>query len=123
MMRTPAAWMCATLLLLLGACVPLTPATSNPVPLPPPSRAYVGTLEVDGPSAFLNRSPVASGVAAYSGDNVSTGAATSVIVHLPGDDYIQLDENTDPTFTFLEEANCLLAKIFSGEVFVHSHNT
>ncbi|SIT49095.1 hypothetical protein BN2475_1250027 [Paraburkholderia ribeironis] len=91
------------------------------MPPPPASRAYVGTLEVYGPSAFLNGSPVASGANAYSGDNVSTGPGTSVIVHLSGSDFIQLNENTDPTF--LEEASCLLTKIFSGEVFVHSHNT
>jgi hypothetical protein len=100
------AWIVAAALGIAG-CGPLPPTRSSEL---------VGTLDVDGPSAYLNRAPTRDGARVYLGDRVSTGPGTGVKVLLRIGGYVQLDENTDPDF--FREAGCLVVQLFTGRIFV-----
>ena len=86
--------------------------------LPPAAGpgGLVGTLDVDGPNAYLNRVPARAGERVHLGDRVSTGPGTSVKVLLGASGSVQLDENTDPDF--FREAGCLVVHFFTGQIFV-----
>jgi hypothetical protein len=85
----------------------------------PPSTGrgeVVGTIDVDGPNAYLDRAPTRDGAPVHLGDHVSTGPGTSVRVLLRMGGFVQLDENTDPDF--FREAGCLVVQLFTGRIFV-----
>lgn len=80
----------------------------------------VGTLRVAGNAAFLNNSAAATGMPLYAGDHLATGPASSIIVDFVGGGWMQLDENTDPLFSFkwIKQTSCIVARLFYGQVFV-----
>jgi hypothetical protein len=91
---------------------------------PGTARQLIGTVRVDGPEVFLNGLRAQDGSPAYDGDRVSTRAGSSAVVEFSGGGFVQLDESTDPEFTFrlLREGWCLLVKILTGQMFVDSGN-
>lgn len=106
------------LLLFLWGCVPVQPPAGGgsggggrPGPRPEP---YVGLLHYNwGSNAFVNGASAGSGRRIYSGDNVSTGEATSVSVVFPDGGMIQLDADTDPDFRkWFEMGRCVVSAFF-----------
>jgi ferric-dicitrate binding protein FerR (iron transport regulator) len=60
----------------------------------------IGTLYTTGDAVFLNRAKAADQSIVRVGDTVSTGPASSALIEYADGGYMQLDENTDPTFRF-----------------------
>jgi outer membrane protein OmpA-like peptidoglycan-associated protein len=79
-------------------------------------QLFVGTLEASGENVWLNGKPAATGMEVYSGDEVSTGAASKAYVRFSSGGFIHIDENTDPIFDWLKSGACVLCKI--GQIFV-----
>ncbi|WP_157654765.1 hypothetical protein [Burkholderia ubonensis] len=108
-------WITVAMIVVLGlsveGCV-VPPSASN--------TGYLGRLEADGANGYLNGRHFKQGTLVYSGAQVTTGANTSIKIHLRKGGVIQLDENTDP---LLEEGECLLIKVFTGRVFFNSDAT
>jgi hypothetical protein len=99
----------------LGGCAPTAPVLTRSS-LPPIRADTIGRLLVDGRHAFINGQPVVqNGSYVFSGDHVSTGDATSVLVVLNDGGEVQLDQNTDPTFL---EAYCLVVEMAIGRAAV-----
>lgn len=78
----------------------------------------VGTLRVTGSNVFLNNKPAGIGSVVRLGDELSTGQNSSALLEFTDGGYIQLDENTDPIFTWLEQGKCLFIRIFKGQAFL-----
>jgi hypothetical protein len=90
------------------------------IPPTEPPKDLIGTLRISGPNVFLNGSGAENGMSVYNGDNVTTGSGSSAIVVLPNGGSVQLDENTDPIFTWerFQTGICLIVKIFRGQAWV-----
>lgn len=70
----------------------------------------VGVLNVTGGDVSLNGRPGRDGDAVCDGDQVSTGAGGGASIVIGDDrqsDFVQLNENTDPRFTWLKGSHCL----------------
>ena len=90
------------------------------IPPAEPSKNLIGTLRISGPNVFLNRTRAENGMSVYNGDAVTTGSASSAIIVLPNGGSIQLDQNTDPIFTWerFQTGICLIVKILRGQAWV-----
>lgn len=105
----------AWLLVLVGAaCAPLPAGDAG--------GATIGTLRVAGPNVFLNGARARDGAGVRDGDTVTTGAASSAFVAFSEGGFVQLDENTDPRFSFRVETRgrqrCIHIQIDIGQVFI-----
>ncbi|MGB7292040.1 MAG: FecR family protein [Thermodesulfobacteriota bacterium] len=90
------------------------------IPPTEPSKDLIGTLRVSGSNVFLNGTRAANGMSVYNGDNVTTGSNSSAIIVLPTGGFVQLDQNTDPIFTWerFQTGICLIVKILRGQAWV-----
>jgi len=87
----------------------------------PPQRTQIGILGTSGTEVFVNQQRVANGTAVYENDDVSTGPNSSAIIDFAeGGGFFQLDQNTDPVFSWqlVEGVRCIFARILSGQVYV-----
>ena len=101
--------------LVLGGCAPTGPALTKSA-LPPMRTDTIGRLLIDGRNAFINGRPVVqNGSYVFSGETISTGPGTSVLLVLNDGGEIQLDQNTDP---LLLEAFCLVMEMARGRAAV-----
>ncbi|MBL8391745.1 MAG: hypothetical protein JNN21_07710 [Candidatus Accumulibacter sp.] len=105
----------AWLLVLVGAaCAPLPAGDAG--------GAAIGTLQVAGPNVFLNGARARDGATVHDGDTVTTGAASSAFVAFNEGGFVQLDENTDPRFSFRVETRgrqrCIHIQIDIGQIFI-----
>jgi hypothetical protein len=108
---------CALLLMVLFAldgCVP-----------PGGGRELIGELGVDGPNVFLNGAQATAGTTIYFGDIVTTGPDSSAMILFFGGGAFQLDQNTDPIFSWAtyESVRCVLVKIVHGQGYVDNAHT
>jgi hypothetical protein len=111
--------LCALLMLLslfAAACAAVGSGANTP--------RRVGILEVSGLQVFVNGTSAQSGEAINNGDRVTTGVGSSGLIELDTGGSLQLDENTDPLFTFqlLKEGWCLVVNIASGQEFDDTHS-
>jgi len=107
--------------LLAGGLSVLALAAVAGCAVPPQQREQIGVLGTSGSEVFVNHQRVASGTTIYSNDNVSTGPNSSAIIDFSvGGGFLQLDENTDPVFSWdlVEGVRCIFARILSGQVYV-----
>jgi hypothetical protein len=90
------------------------------IPPTEPSKDLIGTLRISGSNVFLNRTEAQNGLRVYNGDNVTTGSNSSAIIEFPTGGFVQLDENTDPIFTWerFQTGICLIIKILRGQAWV-----
>jgi len=112
--RAMAAALVCLLAGLLAACSP-----------PGGGRAVVGELGVSGPYVMVNFRPAANGTTIYSGDTVTTGPGSSALILFATGGSFQLDENTDPEFSWsvLGTVRCLLVKIVRGQAYANDSET
>jgi len=80
--------------------------------------SVVGKLRVAGPSVLLNGKPARDGMKVYFGDHLATGPGSSAMLDFTSGGYLQLDENTDPMFTWFEEAKCILIRMVYGQAYL-----
>ena len=82
-------------------------------------REAIGTLGTSGAGVYVNRAPAQSGRIIYSGEEVSTGPGVSAIVDFGGGHFVQLDENTDPLFSWrlVDQVRCVFVQMFSGQAY------
>ena len=96
------------------ACAPLPGGEAGGV--------VIGTLRIDGPNVFLNGARARDGASVREGDTVTTGAASSAFIAFSEGGFVQLDENTDPRFSFRVETRgrqrCIHIQIDIGQVFI-----
>jgi hypothetical protein len=83
----------------------------------------IGTLRVIGANVFHNEHRASDGEEVYAGDTINTGPASNAIVELVGGGFVQLDENTDPEFSFKVVSEdrgrrCIHLSIKFGQVWV-----
>src|SRR5690242_1817148 len=83
-------------------------------------RPLIGELGTSGVSVFRNGLPAASGTRIYSGDSVTTGPNSSGMILFANGGYFQLDQNTDPFFSWATVAGvrCILVKLANGQGYV-----
>ncbi len=85
-------------------------------------ETLIGTLRVSGNAVFLNGRQATDGASVHVNDSVTTGAASSAMIEYVGDGFIQLDENTDPVFSFRIVAagnrRCIHVLLQFGQVFI-----
>ena len=123
------------LFLSAAACVPITPygdtgtypggeiTTPDGGAGTPDSGGAIGVLHITGPNVWLNDSPATDGAPVYLGNSVATGAGSYATVEFADGGYLQVDENTDPDWEWLEESMCLLIRIFKGRVYLKKSQT
>lgn len=92
---------------------------------PGDGRAFVGELGAYGPNVFVNNQAAHAGTWIYAGDSVTTGPASSAMIVFASGGYFQLDESTDPFFSWetIEGARCVLVRIFHGQGYVNGGST
>jgi hypothetical protein len=106
------------LALLLNGCLPIPQDRPN-------SNNSIARIDYRwGENAFINGNKARQGAQVYSGDNVSTKAATSVSVAFNDGGFMQLDANTDPDFQkWFEMGRCIIeAFVQFGQVYVETGN-
>jgi hypothetical protein len=83
-------------------------------------RERVGELGAAGTAVFVNGRPSSSGTTLYSGDSVTTGPGSSGMVLLATGGIFQIDENTDPLFSWETVAGvrCILVRLLRGQGYV-----
>lgn len=94
--------------LLFAGCAPVTPRAGD----------VIGTLRVSGPNVWLNEAPARDGDQVRLGSTLATGAGSGALVDFEEGGTLQLDENTDPVFEWLEQSKCILIRIFTGQAFL-----
>jgi hypothetical protein len=106
--------MLVTVAAVMGACTP-----------PGGGRAVVGELGVSGPYVKVNGRIAGNGTTIYSGDTVTTGPGSNGLILFPAGGSFQLDQNTDPEFTWgaLATVRCLLVKIYRGQAYANDSET
>lgn len=73
-----------------------------------PGQKAIGTLQVLGPHVFVNEMPAVNGQTIVSDDHITTGKASSAVIHFFSGGLIQLDENTDPGFKLVwDQTHCI----------------
>lgn len=89
---------------------------------PPPGggRERVGELGAAGTNVSVNGRLAVSGTTIYSGDTVTTGPGSSAMILLATGGIFQIDENTDPLFSWETIANmrCILVRLLRGQSYV-----
>jgi len=93
---------------LLAGCVPVTPKAGD----------VIGVLRVSGPNVWLNDAPAGDGAPVRLGNSLATGAGSSALLEFRDGGHLQLDQNTDPIFEWLEQSKCILVRIFKGQAFL-----
>jgi len=78
---------------------------------------FVGTLRVSGSNAFVNSQPTRPGARIYSGDALSTGLKTSVVVDLVDDSTLQLDEQTGSRVTVHGDPCVVRVGVSAGQIY------
>lgn len=96
------------LLLLLAGCAPVTPT----------SRNGIGVVRVSGPNVWINNTPARNGETIQLGNTLTTGSGSSALVEFFDGGELQLDENTDPLFEWLEQSKCILIRIIKGQAYL-----
>ena len=86
--------------------------------LPPKHGDAIGTLRVSGPNVWLNNAAGKDGDAVRLGSSLATGPASSAMVVFRDGGLLQLDENTDPIFDWVDQAKCILVRIFKGQAYL-----
>ncbi len=85
-------------------------------------ETLIGTLRISGDAVFLNGRKSTDGARVHVNDTVTTGVASSAMVEYVGGGFIQLDQNTDPVFSFRIVAGnnrrCIHVLIQFGQVFI-----
>lgn len=107
------------LLVLLPACVPLPPASTQ--------KPWLGRItSIEGRNAFVapgnggTAQPARLGQTLLAGERFHTGPGTRMKIDFASGGYMELDENTDP---LLQDLNCLVISLFgSGRIFVDKSN-
>lgn len=110
-MKVMALFLALTLLLLslfCAGCAPVTPGAGDDI----------GVLRVSGPNVWLNGAPAGDGDTVRLGNSLATGAGSSALLEFRNGGYLQLDQNTDPIFEWLDQTKCLLVRIFKGQAFL-----
>jgi hypothetical protein len=81
------------------------------------ARERIGEIGVSGPAVFVNNRPASDGMPIFSGDSVTTGQGSSAVVLFDVGGYFQLDQNTDPFFSWetLADIRCIVVKILRGQ--------
>lgn len=95
-------------LLLFGGCAPVTPSPGD----------GIGVLRVSGPNVWLNNTPARDGATVHLGNTLATGSGSSAILEFSDGGQLQLDQNTDPIFEWLEQSKCILVRIFKGQAYL-----
>ncbi len=107
---------------LLRMALPLILAASvagcqPPGPVPPAvtTQPYLGTLEISGSNVTVSGSPATNQMRVRNGDLVATGPASRARLWFNSGGFVQLEENTDPSFweTLLAEGECWIKSITS----------
>jgi hypothetical protein len=88
-------------------------------------RPLIGELGTAGPNVLHNGMPAPSGTRIYSGDSVTTGPDSSAMILFANGGYFQLDQNTDPFFSWetLGGVRCILVKLVRGQSYVDDTHT
>jgi hypothetical protein len=83
-------------------------------------RAAVGELGIAGPNVFVNGNAARTGTRIFSGDAVTTGPGSSAMILFATGGFFQLDENTDPIFSWetFASVRCVVVRIFRGQGYV-----
>ena len=106
-----------SLILLLTGC----PPPSSVIPPPPNGREIIGTIEtMQGAGVTVAGRPARQSMPIYEGEEVKTGAGSTVIIRFSRGGLMQLRENTDPIFTIMRESMCLLIRMFYGHALLDS---
>ena len=107
----------AIILLVLGWLNGCTP--------PGGERPLIGELGTSGPNVLRNGIPAPTGTRIYSGDSVTTGPNSSALILFANGGYFQLDQSTDPFFSWETFAGvrCILVKIVRGQGYVDDTHT
>jgi hypothetical protein len=97
---------------IIGGCTP--PAVQRDG-----GRDYIGQLGTSGSAVFVNGAPASAGTRIFSGDKVTTGPYSSAVVLFASGGYFQLDENTDPFFSWqtIEDVRCILVGMAQGQAY------
>lgn len=85
-------------LLLLAACEPV-----RQPPAPSQQPELGARLLIDGDAVFVNGAPASYGRILRPGDTVTTGPGASALVRFSDGTTVQLDQNTDPVFSWTQQ--------------------
>ncbi|HEY6874046.1 MAG TPA: hypothetical protein VI298_15080 [Geobacteraceae bacterium] len=96
----------------------LTVMTAGCATFPGQSDSVIGTLRASGPNVWLNGAAGRDGMAVRLGDTLATGPGSSAMVDFQGGGFLQLDENTDPLFSWIEQTKCILTRIMRGQAYL-----
>ncbi|HBG06391.1 MAG: hypothetical protein A2075_05650 [Geobacteraceae bacterium GWC2_58_44] len=110
-MKLHARWLPVSLILLLLE-------VAGCASLPPRPGDSIGILRVSGPNVWLNNAPANDGEPVRIGSSLATGPGSSALLEFRDGGYLQLDENTDPIFEWLEQSKCILIRIFKGQAYL-----
>lgn len=111
-MKTTARFFATPVLLIalvFVGCAPVTPKAGD----------VIGVLRVSGPNVWLNDAPAGDGVQVRLGNSLATGAGSGALLEFGDGGHLQLDQNTDPIFEWLEQSKCILVRIFKGQAFLN----
>jgi outer membrane protein OmpA-like peptidoglycan-associated protein len=91
------------------------PKNNKPISIRP--EEPIGKLIIKhGENVYLNNKEAPDGAMVYSGDEVSTGRSSIAIVELTSGGFVELNENTDPSF--YESLKCnILIRFIIGEIY------
>ena len=89
---------------------------------PIPQNQQIGVIRAVGPAAFFNGRAARDGEALYNGTRLATGSNSSIKATFDRGGFVQLNENTDPTFQqFIDAAKCIIRVALKvGEIFAES---
>lgn len=110
-MKLPIGWLSVSLLVLLLL-------TAGCASLPLQRGDSIGVVRVSGPNVWLNNAPARDGETVRIGSSLATGAGSSALLEFEDGGYLQLDQNTDPIFEWLEQSKCILIRIFKGQAYL-----
>ena len=77
---------------------------------PEPLQQDIATLEIAGPNVTVNRSPASNGMRIKNQDYIATGPGSRARLSFFSGGYLQLEENTDPSFwqRLVETGKCII---------------
>lgn len=94
---SPKAWVLTLALLILAACE--TPQQTPPIS----QQGIAAELRTDGDAVFVNGRPARYGQGIRPGDEVTTGGQSSALIRFSDGTTVQLDQNTDPFFSWTQQ--------------------
>lgn len=101
----------------LAILLVLTLATGGCMSFPGPNNS-IGTLRVTGGYIWLNNVAAHDDMTVHVGDTLTTGPGSSAILDFRDGGILQLDENTDPLFSWIEQTKCILIRIVRGQTYI-----